>query len=125
MVDQPRVCIQCGRIACLGTGQARSRKSEPLPFPPEVVKRAEPPFPGVQRVREELRKLLPGPQPGDCEAGYIVGFSRGLARRDAELQSDQALVRATTLLRDAVSERVPLEKQAAAVIAGLLGKENG
>lgn len=41
MADPVKMCIQCGRIACLGTGPACRRGPPRSPFPPEVVERAQ------------------------------------------------------------------------------------
>lgn len=53
---------------------------------------AKPPFPGVEAIREALRALIPeGLDVDNCEAGYIVGYSRGftatqtVARLEAEV----------------------------------------
>ena len=53
---------------------------------------SKPPFPGVEAIREALRELIPeGLDVDNCEAGYIVGYSRGftatqtVARLEAEV----------------------------------------
>lgn len=52
---------------------------------------AKPPFPGVEAVREKLRELITEDLDVDnCEAGYIVGYARGLnagrtSREDAAM----------------------------------------
>ena len=75
------------------SGTANRADGATVTTPPEP-KATEPSdaFPGASRVREELTKLGFVNVKNDAEAGYILGFARGRASRDAEVAGLRARV---------------------------------
>ena len=105
---------------------------------------SKPPFPGVEAIREALRELIPeGLDVDNCEAGYIVGYSRGfiatqtVARLEAEVaelwelvedmrgRAESKLHQAADALQDQVLGRLPRRTPELTERAAMWLKEHG
>ena len=111
MADPVKTCIQCGRIACLGTGPACRKEPPHSPFPPEVV----------ERLKNHLATELHGMMKVELPTNRWRELADSVASVVADyLRSEEARER----VRDAVLSNSggSLGTVATAVISALLGE---